>query len=90
MNVRNRYLWPLVVNHGSFLTDEDVSGIKLPALFNGADNDQLLPKEKFHEYEGLLEKSKVPHDFKVRVILQAYFLSSQMDFRVYYRFNETK
>ena len=65
----------LVVNHGSFITDEDIEKIKQPSLFNGADNDQHISKERFRKIEETLKGNKVPTDFKASWILSLRCIS---------------
>ena len=56
----------MVVNHGSFVEEDDVRKIKQATMFNGSDNDQQIPKDKLERIAKILsDDAKVPSDVKV-------------------------
>ena len=56
----------VVVNHGSFVKQEDIDAIKVPLLLNAADNDRQISREMLAQFQGVLEcKKDVPSDVKV-------------------------
>jgi len=56
----------VVVNHGSFVEEEDVAGVKQPTMFNGSDNDQQISREKLQKFAAILkDKAGVESDVKV-------------------------
>ena len=57
----------VVINHGSFVEDEEVAGAKQPTMYNGADNDRQISRERLAQIgETLKNTAKVPSDVKVR------------------------
>lgn len=58
-----------VVNHGSFVTSEDVEAIKQPLLINASDNDSQISREMLAQFQGILDcKKDVPSDVKVEIL----------------------
>ena len=56
----------MVVNHGSFVEDDEVAGAKVPTMFNGSDNDRQISRERLAEIGVTLkDKAGVPSDVKV-------------------------
>jgi len=57
----------VVVNHGSFVEEEDVAGVKQPTMFNGSDNDAQISRDKLDHFATILkDKAGVESDVKVR------------------------
>ena len=57
----------VVVNHGSFIEEDEVAGVKVPTMFNGSDNDRQISREKLEQFGTILkDKAGVPSDVKVR------------------------
>ena len=62
-----RQVKAVVVNHGSFVEEEDVAAVKQPTMLNGSDNDQQISREKLEGFGAILkDKAGVQSDVKVR------------------------
>ena len=62
-----RQVKAVVVNHGSFVEEDEVAAVKQPTMFNGSDNDKQISREKLDTFATVLkDKAGVPSDCKVR------------------------
>lgn len=59
----------LIVNHGSWITEDDVKSLKQPSLWNGSENDKQIPKDLFYTFEKIVKGNNIPTDFKASEIL---------------------
>ena len=56
----------VVVNHGSFVEEGDVAGVKQPTMLNGSDNDQQISREQLDTFASILtRKAGMESDVKV-------------------------
>lgn len=53
------------IAHGTMITKEDITAIKVPVSMACVENDQLFPDEVREEGKAALEKSAVEHEIKV-------------------------
>ena len=59
----------VVMNHGSFVIQENIEAIKVPLLINGADKDRQISREMLAQFQGVLDcKKDVPSDVKVLTV----------------------